>query len=178
MIQSSKKLKIIFLFASVLTITLCHYVTELRAHHYHLVYQGVYFLPIMLAGFWFGLRGALSTSLSITILYIPFTSMHWEGFSGGDFNNVIEMILYNVVAVILGKLKDRERDQQKRLQEADRLAALGKAVSALAHDLKTPLIAIGGLSRLVQKSLEKDGPDVRKLDIVIMTGLHRALPPP
>lgn len=167
MIQRSKKLKIIFLFASVLTITLCHYVTELRAHHYHLVYQGVYFLPIMLAGFWFGLRGALSTSLSITILYIPFTFTHWEGFSGGDFNNLMEMVLYNAVGVILGILRDRERAGRRRLREFEGLASVGKAVSALAHDLKTPLVAIGGIIRLFRRSLEKDGLDVRKLDIVI-----------
>jgi two-component system, NtrC family, sensor histidine kinase HydH len=167
MIQRSKKLKIIFLFASVLTITLCHYVTELRAHHYHLVYQGVYFLPIMLAGFWFGLRGALSTSLSITILYIPFTFMHWEGFSGDDFNNLIEMVLYNAVGVILGILRDRERAGQRRLREFEGLASVGKAVSALAHDLKTSLIAIGGLSRSVLKSLEKDGPSRKKMDVIV-----------
>ena len=167
MIQRSKKLKIIFLFASVLTITLCHYVTELRAHHYHLIFQGVYFLPIMLAGFWFGLRGALITSLSITILYIPFTFMHWEGFSGGDFNNVMEMVLYNAVGVILGILRDRERTGQRRLREFEGLASVGKAVSALAHDLKAPLIAIGGLSRSVLKNLEKDGPSGKKMDVII-----------
>ena len=59
MIRRSKKLKIIFLFASVLTITLCHYFTELKVHHYHIFYQGLYFLPVILAGFWFGLRGAV-----------------------------------------------------------------------------------------------------------------------
>src|SRR4030067_2347030 len=167
MIRRSKKLKIIFLFASVLTITLCHYVTEFTAHHYHLVYQGVYFLPITLAGFWFGLRGALSTSLSITILYLPFTIMHWEGFSGDDFNNVMEMVLYNAVGVILGILRDRERAGQRRLREFEGLASVGKAVSALAHDLKTPLIAIGGLSRSVLKSLEKDRPSRKKIDVII-----------
>lgn len=167
MVPRSKKLKIIFLFASVLTITLCYYVTELRAHHYHLIYQGVYFLPIMLAGFWFGLRGGLGTSLSITLLYLPFTVMYWEGFSAGDFNNVIETVLYNAVGVILGILRDRERAGQRRLREFEGLASIGKAVSALAHDLKAPLIAIGGLSRSVLKSLEKDGPSRKKMDVII-----------
>ena len=165
--RRKKQFKIFFLLVSVLTITLFHYVTELRTHHYHLVYQGVYFLPIMLAGFWFGLRGSLGTSLSITLLYIPFTLMHWEGFPGGDFNNVMEMVLYNAVGMILGILRDRERAVQRRLREFESLASIGKAFFGLVHDMKTPLIAIGGIIRLFRRSLEKGSPDVRKLDIVI-----------
>ena len=165
--RRSKQFKIIFLLALVLTITLCLYITELKAHHYHLVYQGVYFLPIILAGFWFGLQGGLGTSLSITLLYIPFTLIHWEGFSGADFNNLIEMVLYNVVGMILGILRDRERAGRRRLREFEGLASLGKAVSGLAHDMKTPLIAICGIIRLFRRSLEKGNPDIRKLDIVI-----------
>ncbi len=165
--RRNKKFKIIFLIVSVLTITFFHYITESKAHNYHLVYQGIYFLPIILAGFWFGLRGGLGTSLSVTLLYIPFTLIHWEGFSGGDFNSLIEMVLYNVVGVILGILRDRERARQRKLKEFESLASIGKAVFELAHDMKTPLIAIGGIIRLFRRSLEKGSPDIRKLDIVI-----------
>src|SRR4030042_6444011 len=146
MTTRGKKTKITFLLISVLGITLGHYITELRVHQYHLIYQGFYFLPIMLAGFWFGLRGAVSISLSITIFYLPFTFMHWEGFSWGDFNNVMEMVLYNAVGVILGILRDRERAGQRRLREFDGLASIGKAVSEVVHDMKTPLVAIGGIT--------------------------------
>jgi signal transduction histidine kinase len=121
----------------------------------------------MLAGFWFGVKGGLGTSLSITILYLPFTTMHWEGFSSSDLNSIIEMVLYNTVAVLIGGLRDREKTMQKRLDEAGRLAAIGKAVSCLAHDLKTPLIAIGGISRLVHKNLEEDNPHRKKLSIIV-----------
>jgi signal transduction histidine kinase len=159
--------KIIFIAVLVASITFFHYITELELNSYHIFYQGLYFLPVMLAGFWFGLRGALGTSLSITILYLPFTFIYWKGFSVGDINNVMELVLYNAIAVILGKLKDREKAVQKRLSEAERLAAMGKAFSGLAHDLKTPLIAIGGLSRLIQKNLEEKNPFREKLDIII-----------
>ena len=79
----------------------------------------------------------------------------------------MEMVLYNVVAVILGRLRDQEKAVQKRLHQAERLATMGKAFSGLAHDLKTPLIAIGGLSRLVQKNLEENNPCRNKLDLII-----------
>jgi len=137
-------------------ITFLHYYTSLSAHHLHLFYQNLYFLPVILAGFWFGLRGGLITSLSITGVYLPFCLMNWEGFSPNDANALMEMVLYNVVASILGMLKDRERMRQKRLIETESLAAMGRAVSCLAHDMKTPLIAIGGFTRQVQRQIEEE----------------------
>ena len=165
--ESGERTRVILLAVLVAGITLLHYFTEWQVHYYHIFYQGLYFLPVMLAAFWFGLRGALWVSLSITILYLPFTIIHWKGFSADDFNSVMEMVLYNVVAVILGRLRDQEKAMQRRLHEAERLATVGKAFSGLAHDLKTPLIAIGGLSRLVQKNLEENNPCRNKLDLII-----------
>jgi two-component system sensor histidine kinase HydH len=159
--------RIIFIAFLIICISGSHYYTDLDDHRLHLLYQALFFLPVILAGFWFGLRMALATSLTITIILTPLTLKYWDGFSAGDFNNVMELVLYNIWAIILGILKDREMAEQKRSREAESLAAMGKAVSSLAHDLKTPLIAIGGLSRLVQKRLKKDNQSQEKLDIII-----------
>lgn len=61
------------------------------------------------------------------------------------------------------QLRKAERD----LREAERLAAMGRALSSVAHDIKTPLVAIGGFTRLVQNHLDPANPDRGKLDIVI-----------
>lgn len=168
MAVTKREVKVILIVILVAGITASHYLTESQVHYYHIFYQGLYFVPVMVAGFWFGLRGALATSLSITVLYLPFTMVHWNGFSADDFNSVMEMVLYNVVALILGKLRDRERIMQRRLIEAESFAAMGKAVSELAHDLKTPLIAIGGMSRLVSKNLEEDKSSCQeKLNMIV-----------
>ncbi len=100
-------------------------------HRLHILYQSLFFLPLVLAGFWLGLRTALATSLTITVILLPFTFIYWNGFSAGDFNNVMEMVLYNSLALIVGVLKDQEKVEQKRLREAEGLAAMGKAVSSL-----------------------------------------------
>jgi two-component system sensor histidine kinase HydH len=168
LVQRGPKRKVAFVAFLVGGITLAHYFTEWKVHYYHIFYQGLYFLPIILSGFWFGLRGALGTSLSISMLYLPFTIINWNGFSADDFNSVMEIVLYNVIALVLGMLRDRERVAQGRLWQSERLAAMGKAVSCLAHDLKTPLIAIGGLGRLARKNIENNDSSFKeKLDVIV-----------
>ncbi len=164
--EKGKRIKIIFLAIFIATIALFQYLTELDKHAYHMLYQGLFFLPVMLAGFWFGLGSALITSLSITAILIPFTFIHWKGLSLGDINNIVELILYNLAAVILGTLKDREQREQKRFRETEKLAAVGKAVFALVHDLRTPLVAIGALSRSIQRNLKENDPLGEKLNLV------------
>ena len=93
--------------------------------------------------------------------------MHWQSFSPNDFNRVMEIILYNTVAAILGLLTDRHETEHERLLKAESLAAMGRAVSGVAHDMKTPLIAIGGFTKMVQRNMEKGDPCYQKLDIVV-----------
>ncbi len=165
--MKASKIKILVIILAVATITFFHYLTELEVHRYHIFYQGLYFIPILLSGLWFGLRGGLVASLSITVVYLPFTILHWAAFSAEDINSLLEMVLYNLVAVVLGILRDREKKDQLRLREAENLAAIGKAVSFLAHDMKTPLIAIGGFSRSIKSNHKSDEKDHEKLDIII-----------
>jgi len=66
----------------------------------------------------------------------------------------------------------QRRKAERDLREAESLAAMGRALSAVAHDIKTPLIAIGGFSRLVHTHLDETNPDREKLEIVI-NEVHR-----
>ncbi|HDM76834.1 MAG TPA: PAS domain-containing sensor histidine kinase [Deltaproteobacteria bacterium] len=167
MAKSNVRLKFITIVSLVLAITFLHYITQKNEYYYHIFYRELYYLPIILAGFWFGLRGSLATSVATCLLYAPVVIMNWNGFSVSDFDKIIEIILFNVIAVIVGTLVDRERKNQIRLRKAERLASVGKALSGVAHDIRTPLIAIGGFSRLVQKNFKKCDPNYRRLDIVI-----------
>ncbi|MEM5786709.1 MAG: PAS domain-containing protein, partial [Syntrophobacteraceae bacterium] len=66
----------------------------------------------------------------------------------------------------MGKLV-RRREAVKALRQAETLAAMGRALSAVAHDVKTPLVAIGGFTRIVHGHLDQSSADRAKLDIVI-----------
>lgn len=159
--------KQIFLFLVIALITFLHYSTETSEHHFHILYQGLYFIPVVLAGLWFGLRGGMASSAGITFLYIPFIYLTWNNFSSMDLNNVMELTLYNAMAVIVGMQRERERAKETLLREAERLSAMGKSLSGVAHDLKSPLVAIGGFSRLLQKHVPQDCPHRDKLGTII-----------
>lgn len=152
-VPSKYKVLIVLLFIA--ATTFFHYFTVLTGHHYYIFYRELYFFPLVLAGFWFALRGALLTSILITAAYLPITIMYWDRFSTDDLTRVVEIIMFNAIAVIIGVLKDREQQRQKQLVMAESLAAMGRAVSAAAHDMKTPLIAIGGFTNLVISRLAK-----------------------
>jgi signal transduction histidine kinase len=162
-----RKIKITLVVILVVGISLLHYLTDQSRYHYHVFYGELYFLPIVLAGFWLGLRGALATSLGITAAYIPFIYWHWNGFSSDDFDRILSMALYNSIATFIGVLKNREIAAHERLLKVECLAAIGKSLAAVAHDMKTPLVVIGGFARQVQKKFKTDDQDYEKSDIII-----------
>lgn len=152
----------------VLAITVAHnFGFRSRTDYLHHFFHACFFLPLVLAAFWFGLKGALATSLTITLLNLPEVVTHFKSFSPLEFEYMLQMGIYNVMAVCLGILRDRERRQQKRALDAGNLAAIGKAMSCVAHDMKTPLIAIGGFSQMLLKHFQAGDPELEKLEIIV-----------
>ncbi len=150
----------------VLLVTILHYLTGVDYGLRHVFLREFYFLPIMLAAFWFGLLGGLATSLLISIVYGPYALLYAPGPAIHNLGNLLEIILFNVVGLFFGWLKDREAAQQEKLRKAESLAAIGRAVSMIAHDLKTPLVAIGGLSRQLSKKLAGDSSQREKIEVI------------
>lgn len=58
------------------------------------------------------------------------------------------------------------RDARERLVRGERLAAIGEMAAKLAHELKNPLITIGGFSRRLLKSLEPESREHRYADTI------------
>ncbi len=151
----------------VLLITMLHYFTRRGDIHLHVVYRELYFLPIILAGFWFGLRGGIATSLVIVLLYLPFIIVKPSGVSGHDFANILQVSVFAGAGVLIGWLRDRELAEQEKRRKSEALAAMGKAVSCIAHDMKTPLMAIGGFTRQVLRRMKPENSIVNKLTLVM-----------
>lgn len=144
-----------------------HYFTSPERAYYHAAHRMLFFLPLILGGFWFGMRGALYVCGAVLITFSPYVLLHWNRFSIGKFDTTLEGLLFVVSAAVIGLLVEREKKADKARLEAERLASIGRAVSEVAHDMKTPLMAIGGFTSQVANTLDGDHPNRKKLGIVI-----------
>lgn len=160
----AKAIVLLLLVAAIISLP---YITYRGRTYLHDFFQMLFYLPLILASFWFGLRGALVVCASITALYIPYVVMQWNNLSFQDFNELLEMVLFFCIAVVLGFLREREIKERQARMETESLAAVGKAASEIAHDMKNPLMAIGGFSRQISNKLPSDDPLQGKLGIVI-----------
>ncbi len=66
----------LLLWAPIFLVTAAHYATPPALHWAHDVYRRLYYIPIVLGAFSFGLRGALSASLLASLVYIPHAFTH------------------------------------------------------------------------------------------------------
>lgn len=144
-----------------------HYLDLPYIGYQHAVYRMLLYLPLVLGSLWFGLKGAIYVCASVSIFYLPYTMTQWQGFSLEDFHELLEGMLYIIIAFILGSLVEKERKEHRTLLQAESLAAVGKAVSEIAHDMKTPLMAIGGFANQVSRKLPQDDPNRKKLEVVV-----------
>jgi two-component system, NtrC family, sensor histidine kinase HydH len=144
-----------------------HYLTLHDMRYHHALYRMLFYVPLALGSLWFGMKGALYVCGSVSVLFLPHAIAQWQGFSLDDFSRLTEGVLYIIIALILGFLVEKERKEHRALRRTESLAAVGKTVSEIAHDMKTPLMAIGGFTRQVSRKLGKGDPNHKKLDIII-----------
>ena len=170
-------LRLSLLFAFIVGTSLLHYLTPLRLPMLHDIFQRLYYIPIILAAFWFGFRGGLVSALAVSILYAPHVLFQWGGHLTMDLEKYLEILLYNVVGGITGFLSQKEQARTVQLQEtalglersykklrsqadliieiedqlrrAERLSALGELSAALAHEVRNPLGSIRGSAEIL-----------------------------
>ena len=167
MFINKEQIKIAVIAVMIGGILCLHYLTFPDLRHYHAVYRMLFYMPLVLGSLWFGMKGTAYVCISVSVLFLPYAIRQWQGFSFEDVYRLLEGVLYIVIALILGYLVEKERKKHKALVRAESLAAVGKEVSEIAHDMKTPLMAIGGFANQVFEKLEQSDPNQKKLDIVI-----------
>ena len=154
---NSDRTKILVVTVLVAAITLLHYRTPLSLSFSHELFARLYYLPIFLGGFWFGLRGGIGVPVVVTLLYFPHLWMGW-GESGFVFwNKVLEVILFNLFGPIVGILTQMELRQRARNQELQTLASMGEAAAFVAHEIKNIVIPVRGFLRLLRQTSPMDG---------------------
>ena len=170
--------RILALAGCIIGISLLHYLTPIHLHYLHDIFQRLYYLPIILAAFWFGLRGGLCCSLIVSIVYAPHILFQWGGHLTMEMEKYMEIIIYNTVGGVTGLLSQRERERsvelqktatglkesyqklqhqseeiiviEEQLRRAEKLSTLGEMAAVLAHEIRNPLGSIRGTAEILK----------------------------
>jgi signal transduction histidine kinase len=100
----------------------------------HVLHQQLYYIPLVLASFWFGIRTGLTTAIVVSLLYGP-TMLLRQHEPSMHLTVLTQIALYLVVALLIGWLSDRHRRQERELLQNERVTALGKAASNLGLEI-------------------------------------------
>lgn len=102
--------------------------------------------------------------------------MHQELFLMGTFFVLVLLatavmigaaLTWNKTLTVQVALKTRELvESQERLVHSERFAAVGEAAAYVSHEIKNPLMVIGGLAHQVERRLEGDQATQEKLKII------------
>ena len=188
-------LRFTILAAFVVGISLFHYLTPLTLHMLHDIFQRLYYIPIILAAFWFGLRGGIACAVVVSILYAPHILFQWGGHLAMEMEKYLEIVLYNVVGGITGFLSQREEARRLELQrtargleesygklkaqsekimemegelrKAERLSAIGELGAVLAHEIRNPLASIKGTAEILKDDLRPGDRKYEFLEILV-----------
>ncbi len=125
--------KVVTLIGLVAAAVLLHYLipTDTHARHQvHIVARKLYFVPPVVAAVWFGLRGAVCTTLAVSVLFGLHAVLDWPGEYMEQANQFGELVGFWVVGLMAGRLFDRERMLLERVASAHEETVAG-LVSAL-----------------------------------------------
>lgn len=67
----------------------------------------------------------------------------------------------------LQKANDLIREKQEELLEAERLSTIGRMAAVLAHEIRNPLVSIGGFARSIVNEIPPQDPKREELSIIV-----------
>ena len=170
--------------AGVATISLLHYLTHPSHEHWHVIYQRLYYIPILFGAVMFGIRGGLLVAGLTAVSYLPHILLQWQHEPLYRSNQLAEIVLFLIFGAVSGFLIDRvnrERERTRttaeelakaneqlrstfqRLRLLDRLSALGALSAGIAHEIRNPL---GGVSGAVEILDSMTGPEDERHEFV------------
>ena len=160
-------------------ITILHFSTGTEHMYLHQIYQRSYYIPIVLASFWFEIWGGLATAIGLTALYLIHIRHDWSHHPDYSFQQYAEIAMYLIIAALVGYLSQVQRKTREQLENAgsqlkaayqklnetfdqlrhsDRLASLGQLSAGIAHEIRNPLGSIQGAVDILAQDLPPEDP--------------------
>ncbi len=159
--------------AMVVAVSMAHYLTDPVHTTLHVVYQRLYYIPLLVGAGFYGLRGGMALAIITSILYLPHIVLHWGHEPLYRANQLAELVMFLVVGTLAGVIIDRVRNEREkhrrtaeelarayeqlqatfeRLRLLDRLSSLGALSVGMAHEIRNPLGAISGAVEILESS--------------------------
>ena len=135
-----KLIKVAIVVMLVAVITVLHYGSMHGRLDLHILHRELYFIPILLASFWFGIKFGLVTSVVVSIIYVPQVYLS-NTTQSAALTVGFQILIFNLVAIILGYLVDRQKRQQQEVLGVESMAVLGRAATAVGHEMHDLLAA-------------------------------------
>ena len=96
----------------------------------------------------------------------------------GTFSNQAGLAIENAILYRnLEKVHQELKETQSLLVHREKMAALGELSAAIAHEIKNPLVSIGGFARRLYRAIPDDAPEKRYAQTIVeeVTRLERIL---
>jgi len=152
-----------FVVVFAIVITYLHYFV-FREQAPHVILEELYYIPLLLGAWFFGLKGALLTYLFVSAIYLPYLFGDWLSNPLDMIDRLLHLLFSGIFAFLAGFLIDRGRKYQKRFEKDRYLAGLGQAAAAIVHDLRNPLISILGFTKRIREAKGDIGAAVRVIE--------------
>ena len=171
------RLKILAIVVAVAALTVAHFLVAHGTHglhEIHIVLGGIYLLPIIAAGLWFGLRGGLVTTAVISLAYYAYIRLSWPNQPMENANQFAMIAVYWIVGTVTGALVNVEEQERRRRLKAEReaiiqgIAGLSNALRARDEYTRKHSEHVARLAVQIGKRL---GLSKERLDLVRLAGL-------
>ncbi len=105
--------------AMLLAVTVLHlYTTTIgESAVLHLLYRRLYYVPILYAAFVFGKKGGFLAALAASVPFAMHAQVSLGGLTGPGIDNTLEIVMYFVVGILFGSLRDMEERKTHDLQQ-------------------------------------------------------------
>jgi signal transduction histidine kinase len=115
------------------------------------VFEELYYLPLLLGVLHFGLKGSIVTWLFVSAAYIPFFYGAWTTTFPELTGRVMHLVFTGVFAAFTYIIAERERKNSKKAEQDRYLLGIGQVATVIVHDLKNPIISIIGFARRIRE---------------------------
>jgi len=162
--------------------------------------QKLFFLPVILAGFWMGAAGGLGAALFAALLYPHHGRLWIDEMPMFSVDQMTDILLLFMVGGVTGSLRNLYRreslahgrtahmlDQSfERTRRSEHLAALGQMAAGVAHEVRNPLTGMQGAVDILWRTddthrrkamLDRLEAEIGHLDAVTRSFLDFARPP-